>query len=123
MFIKKPLIYLASPYSAYSKGREFAFRIVRDKAAQLMEDGHLIFCPIVHSHIMERSMSKLQDGDFWLEQDFAVLERCDELWVYMMDGWKESYGVQREIAFALERRIPVFYCAPSSRTYTEQMGT
>jgi len=106
------LVYLASPYSAYKGGRWEAFELVSRRAAGLMLSGNLVFCPIAHSHSIEmEGMSEKQDGDWWLRQDFAVLERCDEVWVYMMPGWKESYGVQAEIDFALAHNIPVYYLA------------
>lgn len=104
------LIYLASPYSKYPQGRQTAFELVCKKAAQLMLNGYEVFCPIAHSHpIEELGMSDAMPmpGDFWLKQDFAVLKNCDELWVYMMEGWADSYGVRREIMFAKEHGIPI----------------
>ena len=101
------LIYLASPYSKYPGGRQEAYDIVCKKAAELMLEGHKIFCPIAHSHAIEQHMSDIQDGEFWLEQDFAVLYNCNALYVYQMPGWQDSVGVIREIAFAHQFRIPV----------------
>jgi hypothetical protein len=104
------LVYLASPYSRFPGGREQAFKLVCQKAAQLMEQGVSVFCPIAHSHPIEvEGMSKIQDGDFWLKQDFAVLDKCDELWVYKMPGWDTSYGVEKEIERAQWEGIPIKY--------------
>jgi len=104
------LIYLASPYSKYSGGREEAFRLVCEKAGELMSQGHNIFCPIAHSHPIEMTgkVTEWSHG-FWLKQDFAVLERCDELWIYKMPGWYESYGIGKEMDFADENNIPIKY--------------
>lgn len=105
------LTYLASPYSKYPHGRDAAFYEASKKAAELMLQGKKIFCPIAHSHAIETLGMKgeIKDGDFWLEQDFAVLGMCKELIVYKMQGWDTSYGVAAEIDFAHEHNIPVSY--------------
>jgi hypothetical protein len=104
------LIYLASPYSKYPQGKVAAFEAVCEKAAEMMLMGDLVFCPIAHSHPIEDiGMVDIQPGNFWLKQDFAVLERCDELAVYKMPSWEESYGVRKEIEFAQKNNIPVTY--------------
>lgn len=112
---KSSLIYLASPYSAYEHGRMAAAQDVSRKAAELMQQGYHIFCPIAHSHYIEHTALVYKDwdergsGPFWLEQDFAVLQHCAELWVYMMPGWDTSYGVGKEIEFANKNNIKVKY--------------
>lgn len=105
------LIYLATPYSKYRGGRSEAYEMACKKAAELMHKGYAVFCPIAHSHSIEVEgmYGDIQDGDWWLKQDFAVLERCDELHVYQMPGWKDSYGVTREIEYADMLKIPVKY--------------
>lgn len=102
------LIYLATPYSKYPGGREQAYKEACKKAAELMS--HVaVFCPIAHSHSIELEgmNGDIKNGDWWLKQDFEVLKRCDELWVYQMPGWEDSYGVTREIQFALNNFIPI----------------
>lgn len=101
------LCYLATPYSKYPGGRQEAYTLACEKAAQLMLDGHLIFCPIAHSHSIEEEMDTRQEGLFWLDQDFAILKHCDVLMVYQMPGWDTSFGVQAEIDFALYNNIPI----------------
>jgi nucleoside 2-deoxyribosyltransferase len=105
------LIYLASPYShRYGYIRERRFVEVSQKAAKLMEDGFLVFCPIAHSHPIEiHGMPRRMPGDWWLRQDFAILSKCDELLVYKMPGWDKSYGVAKEIEFANNNNIPIKY--------------
>ena len=104
------LIYLASPYSKYPEGREAAYKEVCKKAAELMNKVG-VFCPIAHSHSVEiEGMNgNIKDGDWWLRQDFEILKRCDELWVYCMPSWNMSYGVANEIKFAHENNIPIKY--------------
>jgi len=102
------LTYLASPYSKYPLGREQAFKEVCKKAADLMDDGYEIFCPIAHSHPIEKiGMIGTRDGDYWLKQDMSVLQHCKKLIVYMMPGWDTSYGVNKEVEFAKNNNIEV----------------
>lgn len=111
------LVYLASPYSKYVEGRMAAYMLACDKAAELMNKGYAVFCPIAHSHSIEvSSMEKVMDGDWWLKQDFAILEHCDELHVYQMPGWEDSYGVQQEIDYAEQLGIPIKYIKYEPRT-------
>ena len=80
--------YLASPYSPVGEFteriknqlRKQRFEEVCEKAAELMLTGERIFCPIAHSHPIEHyGMEDTQSGDFWLEQDFAILAHANLL--------------------------------------------
>ena len=102
------LIYLASPYSKYTGGRQEAFNLVCKKAGELMSLGWNVFCPIAHSHPIELSGSVTDTSHgFWLKQDFAVLSRCTELWVFKLPGWEESFGVREEMKFAQHLNLPI----------------
>jgi Domain of unknown function (DUF1937) len=109
--MKDKLVYLATPYShADEEVKERRFKEASTMAAQLMEAGYLVFCPIAHSHPIEYyGMPDLKSGDWWLRQDFAILKHCDILMVYEMPGWNISYGVKKEIEFAKEHGIPIKY--------------
>jgi hypothetical protein len=114
------MIYLASPYTivggdnlseqAKRNRRTRRFKKVCKKAAELMLQGSDVFCPIAHSHPIEvNGMDEVKNGDFWLKQDFAVLQHADELVVYRMPGWEQSEGIRREVTFAEDRGIPITY--------------
>ena len=105
------LIYLASPYSAPTEEeRELRFRLVCEKAADLMQQGFEVFCPIAHSHPIETlGMDHMEGHDFWLNQDFAILKHCVHLFVYKLPGWTLSKGVAAEIVYARDLGIPVDY--------------
>lgn len=114
------LIYLASPYSVKTEGlshqvassiRDARYRKVCKLAAEMMKEGKKVFCPIAHSHPIEviGMPGEIQSGDFWLEQDFAILKNASKLAVFQMDGWEQSSGIRREIEFAEEHNIPVEY--------------
>jgi nucleoside 2-deoxyribosyltransferase len=104
-------IYLACPYSHKDQYIiNERFHLVNKKAAEIMEQGHIVFSPISHSHpISEHTHVDPQNHDFWLKQDFAFIDWCDELWVYTLPGWEESEGVKREIAYATAWLMPVRY--------------
>mgnify|MGYP001591917179 CR=1 FL=1 len=106
--------YLASPYTnpddptdrLYCEQR-FAEAVYA--AAKLMAAGKNIFCPIAHSHPVAAYLPDALrcSHEFWLKQDFALLEAADELLVLRLHQWQRSYGVGEEVKFAMERRIPI----------------
>jgi hypothetical protein len=121
------MIYLASPYSVGPKGaygaedtgfasknmRTRRYKAACRKAAQLMDKGLTIFSPIAHSHSIEvEGMSEIRTGNFWLDQDLAILSKCDELYVLCLPDWERSRGIKREIDFAVANGIPVSYLEP-----------
>jgi nucleoside 2-deoxyribosyltransferase len=105
------LVYLASPYSHPDPDKlEERFQEVCVKAGELMMEGFEVFCPIAHSHPVDIYHKNLpRTHEFWLKQDYAILQHCKVLFVYMMEGWEKSYGVGAEIEFAKKHGIPVKY--------------
>jgi hypothetical protein len=111
--------YLATPYSVSTSLSAHQATILRDvryrkacrMAAELMKAGELIYCPIAHSHSIEQKgmFGEVNSGDFWLRQDFAILQHAKELLVFMMSGWENSKGVAQEIKFAQDLNIPIRY--------------
>lgn len=108
------LIYLASPYS-HEEAHIRLERYIRAciVAGRLITEGHDIFCPVAHSHQMSYSAHVRYDDPCWYRLDNAILAKCDELWILMLDGWKESKGIAAELAIAVERDMPVKYIEPS----------
>jgi len=101
------MIYLASPYSHPDAAvRQQRFESACRAAAELIRRGHVVFSPIAHSHGIAQHGLPV-DWDFWEAQDRRLLAACDELWVLTLDGWRESRGVQAEIAIARAAGKPV----------------
>lgn len=73
-----------------------------------------VFSPIAHSHPIEQHFDEggVEGHDFWLRQDFAVLDRCSKLVVLTLPGWEQSRGVAAEIARAHELGIPLEFMEP-----------
>ena len=107
------MIYLASPYThADYRVREQRFQAACRAAAGLLRAGVAVFSPIAHSHSIAHQ--GLPTGwDFWGRLDREYLSRCDVLAVLTIPGWRESAGVQAEIALARKLQIPIVYVAPS----------
>jgi len=105
-------IYLACPYSHRHKHIKKIRTLQADvKAAELMEHGYRVFSPISHSAPIAEFCSPENNSsyDFWLNQDFWILEVCDELHVLCIKGWDKSKGVAAEIFKATELGIPIIY--------------
>lgn len=103
------MIYLASPYSHPDKViRERRFHQVCRAAADLIRSGEVVFSPIAHSHVIA-AHGLPSNWQFWERLDWKQLAWCKEVVVLMLDGWRESEGVQREIRIATGLRKPVRY--------------
>lgn len=104
-------LYIAIPYR---NNPEYSFEIVNFVSAELMKKGYIVFSPISHSHPIGLVMNKRFDHDFWMNQDLPFLKFCDELVVICIDGWKESKGVQEEIAMAKLLKKKIVYITDDS---------
>ena len=105
----KPIrIYLACPYMHEDEHvRNERYDKVTRKAADLIFAGHVVFSPITHSHPISHHLPPM-GHDFWMAQDWAYIEDwADELWVYALDGWRESRGVNLEIDHAFKFNMPI----------------
>lgn len=108
---KKPLIYLAgpysSPYTALMKERESIHAIV---AVELKKQGNAVYCPIAETVTLAQlgGLSGTSWED-WRQHDLNLLSRCDQIYVLLIDGWKESLGVRGEVKFALKNHMPVYF--------------
>jgi hypothetical protein len=103
------LVYLASPYSHDDVHvRRRRYYLACKATAAIMRQGKLVYSPIVHSHPLTR-YGLPTDWGYWQQLDEAMLVRCQELWVLLLDGWVASDGVQAEIQLAERRGLPRRY--------------
>ena len=90
--------------------REARVRLVCLKAAALIKEGYVVFCPVAHAHtIAAYGGLPPMNHDLWTEQDLAFLRLSDELWVYCIPGWDESKGVFAEVGEAIRLKMPIKY--------------
>jgi hypothetical protein len=107
------VIYLASPYSHPDPlFREARFQAACHATAQLIRAGHSVFSPIVHGHPLAR-FGLPTDWAFWQRFDEEHVKRCDALLVLQIEGWRESEGVQAEIALATSLGMQVGHLEPA----------
>jgi hypothetical protein len=92
------LIYLASPHASHDPlVREDRYHRAMKALGQLIQEGHLVFSPIVHTHQLSKMYAWPNTFDYYAKLDFAWLDRVDEMWVLMLSGWDKSQGVTAEI--------------------------
>ena len=97
-------IYLATQYTDVELE---SFNNANKIAGALMNDGHIVFSPISHTHPIACECEMLKDWSFWKDFDYAFIEWCDELWVCSFGDWKKSKGVCAEIEIANSLNKPV----------------
>jgi Domain of unknown function (DUF1937) len=112
IYLNCELIYLASPYSHKDPAvvlHRFN-EVCRWTAALLAQDVKVI-SPIAHSHPVSAASGGLLDPlDWatWQKLDFSILDRCDELWLCNMDGWRHSVGCEAEVKRAKREGKPCY---------------
>ena len=107
------MIYLASPYAHPDAAvRQQRFHDACRATAALLDAGHVVFSPVVHSHPLV-AYGLPGDWAFWERVDREHLERCDDVVVLMLDGWRKSVGVEAEIRLATAFGKPVHYVDPA----------
>lgn len=113
------MIYLASPYSHPDPAvREARFlKVCRCAAAMVGRRNH-VFSPIVHSHPIAVRHGLPGDFWFWRAWNRDMLQRCNGLHVFTIDGWTESVGVKDEIEFARKLGMPVLFVDPKTLAAT-----
>ena len=103
------MIYLATPYSHSDPVvRRQRFDAACRAAAVLIQQGKVVFSPVSHGHAI-CVYGIPSDWTFWQRLDRRFLDMCDEVIVLMLDGWRESVGVQAEIAIARQLGKPITY--------------
>jgi hypothetical protein len=96
------VIYLASPYSHPDPlVRQARFDAACQAAAGLIIAGKAVIAPIIQGHALV-PFGIPSDWSFWQPLARKYLVRCEELLVLQLEGWRESEGVQAEIALAAE---------------------
>ena len=111
------LIYLASPYSHKSLTiRRQRARAITHVAAVLHVQGYHVFSPIVHGHAIweEIPLKRLAPSyQRYIDWGLDMIERSNQLWVVMLEGWRVSTGIQVEVGHARRLDIPVLYFDPT----------
>ncbi len=104
------MIYLASPYSdpdPFIRNRRFIG--AREFTMQTMDEGHLIFSPIVYGHQFSSDFEKPYEYEHWVQFNNALLYRATAVWVLRLKGWEKSRGIEYELRQAAQLALPISY--------------
>lgn len=104
------MIYLASPYSHPDRViRNQRFLCALNYSNRCLKRGESIFSPIVYGHVFAEFGLAKTDHLSWLSFNETMLGLASEIRVLTLPGWKDSLGIEHELAFAEARGIPVTY--------------
>ncbi len=110
-----PLIYLATPFTKYPTGIEYAFQDACSLAGALMRCGLSVYSPIAESYpISLHSGLDPLDGDMWLKRCAPFMKKCDALLVATMESWDTSAGIKHEIEAFKRAGKPNWLIDPNS---------
>jgi len=113
-------IYIAIPYSSVNK--EESFRLSNKIAAEQYKMGNIVYAPVSHSHPIAIQEGLPGGFEFWEKIDFEFIRWADYVLVIKMEGWKESKGVQKEIAYCrMVLKKPVHLLDLETRILTEDI--
>jgi nucleoside 2-deoxyribosyltransferase len=103
------MIYLAAPYTSYDP------EIVDMRIAQfcrvdakLCQQGLITVSPLSKHFIKDHATIPLT-WEFWKTYSEKLMEKCDALYVIMLDGWDVSEGVLAEIELAKKMSLEIKY--------------
>lgn len=107
------MIYLASPYSHPDpRVRQERFMAARTFTLFHMRAGKTIISPVVYGHQFAVNFGMPITYEFWAKLNENLLIAADQMWVLMLEGWKESEGIKHEISYADTSFIPVEFKEP-----------
>lgn len=107
--------YISNPYNGTEEQKEYRAKVAAEVCGKLLKRGVHAWSPIVHNHAMMKSYNEFtleQRRSLILDFDFSLLLASSGMIVLKIDGWKESYGVGKEIELCLEKSIPIKYLNP-----------
>jgi len=98
------LVYVAGPYRGETEWDvERNIREAEEVAADVWKSGAVAICP----HKNTAHFGGLVADQTFLDGDIEILRRCDALIV--TPNWEISAGAVKEVSFATEAMIPVFF--------------
>ena len=111
-----PLIHLAAPYGDSNPAvTQTRMDAVTYELADLASKGLVAFSPLLMHFCFDRGVELPSGYGFWQNYCLTILEKSDQLIVLQLPGWQGSPGVQDEISFARDRKIPIFFHNPGTQ--------
>lgn len=99
--------------------------VYKDMAKLHLMDPHITFiAPMVQDYCLLPHMDVEPNWEQWGNHCRRLIERCDEVWVLMYEGWRKpvyamdgiyntSVGVRGELEHAAKHRVPVSFIEPA----------
>ena len=109
------LVYIAAPYAHENHlVMQLRHEIINRLCGKIINQFNCsIFSPISHGHMINTSMDRGFDKrEYWMKADLKVLSHCSDMFVLMLDGWRESKGVTEELLYCNKNNINVRYIDP-----------
>jgi hypothetical protein len=106
------IVFIAGPLTTGWDGKDRSFiegNILRAEAFQiaLANAGVGAFCAHTHTSFHHEKGSTAPEA-YYYQLDFEILMRAADA-VLAMPGWDKSNGAKKEVAWAIENKLPVFY--------------
>ena len=125
-------VYIAGPYTPYDASPHSAPKVAHENVVRAIDfgidvadRGHFPYIPH-YSHFMHIYGKKEMPYEFYTEQDFKWLEKCDAIFYYndkigaMKIGGKRGLaGAERELQEAIKQRKLVFFSVEEIPKYIE----
>lgn len=118
--MKTQLSYLASPYSHKNPIiKLWRFIKISRIAAKLHLTGRFVLITPISASVPQNFFGQMGCAwATWEKVDCEYIRNCKEVLVCTMQGWRESVGVNAEILFAKELKIPIKYLHPDTLKIT-----
>lgn len=116
------MVFIAGPLTTGWDGKSRSFLEEKVKEAEkyqlaLVSAGVGCFCAHTHTSFHHEKGSTAPE-QFYYEMDLEFLKRAADA-VLAMPGWEKSKGAKREVEWATENGLPVFY--PNSPSDIEEI--
>lgn len=109
-------VYVGCPYShtdALVKATR-AMLVTRYVALCLADERDpVVFSPVVHGHAVHKAHAEMPiTWEFWQKVDFTMLRFAQTLDILMLDGWRDSPGLQDETTMAMKLGLCIMHTPP-----------
>lgn len=110
----KRIEYLAIPYTHDNIFvKHFRAEVSNYIASELTKQGRIIFAPISAWHHLAIKYGLPGNFEYWKELDEQFICASKKIIVVMLDGWRESKGINLEMTIAKENGVPIEFLDPT----------
>lgn len=113
--MEKELYYLATPFKGTPQEEAHRLDMSLTITQKFLKQGVYLFSPIVYTNPLIKTGGFLSTEDqrsIIMPYLLAFLNASKGMVLITLDGWKKSWGVNQELLFCQEHKIPVYLMAP-----------